>query len=110
MDQPSKKGFAPAVVLSLLFSTSAAQATSTPCEEAWAAYNEFKARSTMETSQYPLTAQGAAVRSACGEAALPAPADADINPVPPRVKKKPLPPKPPQPSKPPRPPAEPKAP
>lgn len=94
MSKQSMRGFAFALVLPLLFSAGAAQAASSECEEAWAAYNEFKDRTTMEASQYPLTAQGAAVRAACGADALPAPADADINPVRPRVRKPTVPPKP----------------
>lgn len=97
MSQPSGKGFAFAAVLSFLFTARLAQAAETPCDAAWAAYNEFKSRSSMEAAQYPLTAQGAAVRAACGKEALPAPANADINPVRPRVRKKPLPPHPPNP-------------
>lgn len=101
MNPQSRNGFASAAVLSLLFIANTVQAAATPCDEAWAAYNEFKSRSTMEDSQYPLTTQGAAVRAACGKDALPAPANADINPVRPRVRKKPLPPKPPDEPKPP---------
>ncbi len=56
------------------------------CEEAWAEYNEFKARYVMEESQYPLTVQGAAVRAACGAEALPAPPGSD-DPPPPRVRR-----------------------
>lgn len=56
------------------------------CEQAWAEYNEFKARYVMEESQYPLTVQGAAVRAACGAEALPAPPGSDDPPLP-RVRK-----------------------
>jgi hypothetical protein len=80
------------LMLPLLLLASAAQAASSECDAAWAAYQEFKERTTMEASQYPLTAQGAAVRAACGADALPAPADADINPVRPRVRKPRVPP------------------
>jgi hypothetical protein len=41
------------------------------CEQALQAYTQMKSRSTMEPSQYPLTAEGMAVRSACGPQALP---------------------------------------
>lgn len=64
------------------------------CEQAWAEYNEFKARYVMEESQYPLTVQGAAVRAACGAEALPAPPGSD-EPPPPRVRR-PRPPEPPR--------------
>lgn len=64
-----------------------AEAASARCEAAWAAYQDLKARSVMEEAQYPLTAEGAEVRAACGRNALPAPANADINPVRPRVRR-----------------------
>ncbi len=84
-------------LLPLLLGLPAAWAQPTACEQAWAEYNDFKERSRMEASQYPLTLQGAAVRAACGEAALPVPPGSDVPP-PPRVRKpKPVPPPPPPP-------------
>lgn len=100
MNVPSGGHFRWAVVWLLVGMPPGVQAVADPCEEAWKAYNELKARSSMEASQYPLTAQGAAVRAACGKTALPAPENADISPVPPRVRPKRLPPKSPQPVKP----------
>ena len=61
--------------LALLAVTAGAAAQT--CEQAWADYNEFKQRNRMEPSQYPLTEQGAAVRAACGAAALPVPPGSD---------------------------------
>lgn len=90
MSKQSMRGLAFAVALPLLFIASAAPAASSECDKAWAAYNEFKDRTTMEASLYPLTAQGAAVRAACGADALPAPAGSDISPVRPRVRKPPV--------------------
>src|SRR5574337_1843968 len=58
----------------------APSAESGACRDAWSAYNDFKYRTAMDPSQYPLTIQGAAVRSACGESALPAPPGADTPP------------------------------
>ncbi|MBS0316636.1 MAG: hypothetical protein JSR49_05880, partial [Proteobacteria bacterium] len=55
----------------------APSADSAACRNAWSAYNDFKYRTAMDPSQYPLTIQGAAVRAACGESALPAPPGAD---------------------------------
>ncbi len=52
------------------------------CEEAWAAYNDFKQRNVMEPSQYPLTEYGARVRAACGADALPVPPGSDTPPLP----------------------------
>jgi hypothetical protein len=60
----------------------AAQTTSSACDQAWANYNEFKQRSVMEESQYALTVHGAAVRSACGQQALPVPPGSDTPPLP----------------------------
>lgn len=54
-----------------------AQPLADDCQRAWRDYNEFKRRTTMEASQYPLTTQGLAVRTACGEEALPVPPGAD---------------------------------
>ena len=54
-----------------------AQTTGADCERAWSDYNEFKRRTTMEASQYPLTSQGTAVRAACGPDALPVPPGSD---------------------------------
>lgn len=56
-------------------------AESAACLDAKAAYAELVSRAVMEPAQYPLTAEGGAVRAACGRDALPAPAGADINPV-----------------------------
>jgi hypothetical protein len=81
----------------------AAQTSSSACEQAWANYNEFKTRNVMEESQYPLTVQGAAVRTACGQDALPAPPGSDT-PLLPIIREH----KPPQPFVPPKPPAMPK--
>lgn len=58
-----------------------AQTSEADCEQAWASYNEFKRRTVMEPSQYPLTQQGEAVRAACGRQALPAPPGTDTVPV-----------------------------
>jgi hypothetical protein len=76
-----------AVLLSLSSLRILAQspAPSTACEQAWAEYNEFKARYVMEATQYPLTVQGAAVRAACGAEALPVSPGSD-DPPPPRVR------------------------
>lgn len=60
--------------------TAAPSAESSACSQAWSAYNDFKNRTAMDPSQYPLTIQGAAVRAACGESALPAPPGADKPP------------------------------
>ena len=68
-------------LLVLLPAAAGAQTSAADCEQAWAAYNEFKARTVMEPAQYPLTLQGAAVRAACGWSALPAPAGVDDVPV-----------------------------
>lgn len=68
-------------LLVLLPAAAGAQTSTADCEQAWAAYNEFKARTVMEPSQYPLTLQGAAVRAACGQQALPAPPGTDAVPV-----------------------------
>jgi len=62
--------------VSLVLGAGAAQAQQS-CEEAWAAYNEFKQHNVMEESQYPYTEQGAAVRAACGQEALPVPPGSD---------------------------------
>ena len=80
MSKPWRCGFMSAAALLLMFVASTAQAASAECNDAWAAYNEFKSRSSMEASQYPLTSQAAAVRAACGKNALPAPANADRPP------------------------------
>jgi hypothetical protein len=57
--------------------SAAAQQGSSQCEQAWDAYNRLKSASVMEPSQYPLTVEGAAVRSACGKDALPVPPGSD---------------------------------
>lgn len=91
MDKPSARTVSVAAVWLLM--AGLAHAAGSPCDDAWAAYNEFKSRSVMEPSQYPLSTEGAAVRAACGKDALPAPANADL---PPRVRvRKPRPPTPP---------------
>jgi hypothetical protein len=59
-----------------------AQQDSIQCEQAWATYNQLKSDSTMEPSQYPLTVEGAAVRAACGQDALPVPPGSDTPPMP----------------------------
>lgn len=75
-------------LLSLGLAMPLAWAQTTPaCEQAWMEYSEFKDRTVMEESQYPLTVQGAAVRAACGTDALPAPPWADTPP-PPQVRKR----------------------
>ena len=56
------------------------------CERAWADYEAFKDRNTMQADQYPLTLPGAAVRAACGPQALPVPPGSDTPPAP-RVRK-----------------------
>ncbi len=61
--------------LALLGASATALAHS--CDAAWADYNEFKRRNTMEPAQYPLTSYGAAVRAACGPQALPVPPGSD---------------------------------
>ena len=76
----------------MLLSSFAVQVAATPCEEAWATYNEFKARTVMEPAQYALTVQGAQVRSACGAHVLPVPPGSDVPLYRPHVR--PLPPKP----------------
>lgn len=87
-------------LLPLCLAVPMAWAQTTPaCEQAWVEYNEFKDRTVMEESQYPLTVQGAAVRAACGTDALPAPPWADTPP-PPQVRKRKSPPPPPPPSPP----------
>lgn len=68
------------MVLAMLLATASASAQT--CEEAWAAYNEFKQRNVMEPSQYPLTEYGARVRAACGADALPVPPGSDTPPYP----------------------------
>lgn len=80
-------------LLPVLLATPMTLAQPSACEQAWADYKAFKARTVMEESQYPLTVQGAAVRAACGADALPAPPGADTPPLP-RVRK-PRPPAPP---------------
>jgi hypothetical protein len=65
--------------------TTAAQAAATrsaaSCADAWASYNDFKSRTVMEPpSKYAFTIQGAAVRAACGNSALPVPAGSDRPP------------------------------
>jgi len=90
------------LLLPLWLAMPLAWAQTTPaCEQAWMEYNEFKDRTVMEESQYTLTVQGAAVRAACGNDALPAPPWADTPP-PPQVRKRKqvLPPAPPPPSPP----------
>lgn len=79
------------MVLAMLTATASAAAQT--CEEAWAAYNEFKQHNVMEPSQYPLTEYGARVRDACGADALPVPPGSDT-PLYPIIRKphKPLPP------------------
>jgi hypothetical protein len=77
--------------------SAAAQPTSSACDQAWASYNEFKQRNVMEPSQYALTVQGAAVRSACGAEALPVPpgTDTPLMPIIRKPKPRPTPPPPP---------------
>lgn len=82
----SRLAFLPALLA--LAGAGPAEAASARCDAAWAAYRDLKARSVMEEAQYPLTAEGAEVRAACGRTALPAPPGADINPVRPRVRHK----------------------
>jgi len=86
------------------FSWSAvAQQASAQCEQAWATYNQLKSDAVMEPSQYPLTVEGAAVRSACGQDALPVPPGSDT-PLMPIIRdhvNRPGPPNPPGPPKPP---------
>ncbi|MFN4003514.1 MAG: hypothetical protein ACK4MJ_12390 [Hylemonella sp.] len=69
----------------------------TPCEQAWADYNAFRARTVMEPNQYPLTEYGARVRAACGAEALPVPPGSDT-PHRPIVRKPAKPPAPPPPA------------
>jgi len=91
------------MVLALLMAT--ASATAQTCEEAWAAYNDFKQRNVMEPSQYALTEYGARVRAACCADALPVPPGSDTPPLP-IIRKwhKPMPPSPPaKPQTPPKP-------
>lgn len=85
-------------LLPVLLATPMTLAQPSACEQAWADYKAFKARTVMEESQYPLTVQGAAVRAACGADALPAPPGADMPP-PPRVRKSKPPAPPPNPSR-----------
>ncbi len=65
------------IALSALAGHAGAQPLGDDCQRAWRDYNEFKRRTTMEASQYPLTTQGLAVRTACGEEALPVPPGSD---------------------------------
>jgi hypothetical protein len=62
----------------MLLSSLGTQVNAAPCDEAWAAYNEFTSRTVMEPAQYPLTVQGAQVRAACGANALPVPPGSDV--------------------------------
>jgi hypothetical protein len=77
-------GVAPAAALLLALVAGSARAapaaSPSACNDAWGAYNDFKSRTAMAPSQYPLTIQGAAVRAACGKDALPAPPNADQPP------------------------------
>ena len=89
----------------VLLSAFGAQVAATPCDDAWATYNEFKARTVMEPSQYALTVQGAQVRAACGASALPVPPGSDVpmyrphvRPAPPRPGQPPVPAPPPRPT------------
>lgn len=77
----------------------AAQPPSSECEQAWTNYNEFKQHNVMEPSQYAFTVQGAAVRSACGQDALPVPPGSDT-PLYPIIRKRVKPPEKPKPPKP----------
>lgn len=70
-----KRSLSMGTALVLCLATAGAWAQT--CEEAWAAYNEFKQRNVMEPSQYPLTEYGARVRAACGPDALPVPPGTD---------------------------------
>jgi hypothetical protein len=92
----------------LLFSAAGAQVCASPCDDAWANYNEFKARTVMEPSQYALTVHGAAVRSACGVHALPVPPGSDEPRYLPHVRPKPPPKPPPKPTTPALPPVQPR--
>lgn len=65
------------LLLVLIGTGAMAQSPSSACEQAWSDYNDFKRRTVMAPSEYPLTMQGAAVRAACGADALPAPARVD---------------------------------
>lgn len=67
-----------------------------PCEQAWAEYEAFRARTVMAPDQYPLTEYGARVRAACGADALPVPPGSDT-PHRPIVRKPAKPPAPPPP-------------
>lgn len=84
------------ILAALLVIVAGPAAAAQTCEEAWAAYNDFKQRNVMEPSQYPLTEYGARVRAACGADALPVPPGSDTPPLPIiRKPHKPLPPPPP---------------
>lgn len=104
MNKQSPRSFVAAMVCSWLALANLASAAQSPCATAWAAYKDFKARNWMEESQYPLTIQGANVRAACGDQALPAPPDADV------PGRSHLPPKRQRPHKPPKPAAKPATP
>ena len=83
--------------LCIVLPLAAPAAPAPDCEEAWAAYNEFRLRNRMDPAQYPLTVQGAAVRAACGAQALPVPPGSDTPPLPIiRKPPRPLPPPPPE--------------
>jgi hypothetical protein len=85
MNKPSRYGLLGAVALGLALAATAAQAAASrstaACADAWASYNDFKSRTVMEPpSEYAVTIQGAAVRAACGENALPVPVGSDRPP------------------------------
>ncbi len=85
MNKPWRYGLVGAGILAFLLTATAAQAakgkSATTCAHAWASYNDFKSRTVIEPpSSYALTIQGAAVRAACGESALPVPAGSDRPP------------------------------
>ena len=98
MNRQSLLHFVAAMACSWLAMANPAHAAQSSCDAAWTAYNDFKARNWMEESQYTLTIQGADVRAACGEQALPAPRGADVpgrSHVPPKRHHRPHKPKPP---------------
>lgn len=74
-----------------LIAGAATAAESESCRAAREAYDDLVANAVMEAAQYPLTAEGAAVRAACGRNALPVPAGSDVNPVRPHVHRKTMP-------------------
>lgn len=77
-DQSTKLSLPVLALLLALPGAGQAQTDPARCEAAWTAYRDLMARSVMDASQYPLTAEAAEVRTACGQDALPAPPGSDV--------------------------------